>query len=294
MFEGCITALVTPFKGSGLDVAGFRRNVRFQVKSGVAGVLVAGSTGESPALTDAEKARVLAAALAEANGRVKVLAGVGTNETTRSVRAARDAERLGADALLAVAPYYNKPTQEGLYLHFRAIADAVGVPVIVYNIPGRCGVNILPATLERLAHACANVVAVKEASGNLDQMSEIAVRCGGRLTLLSGDDGLTLPILAIGGKGVISVASNVVPVEVSRLVDHYLSGEVAPAADLHCRLYPLFKALFVETNPIPVKAAMAMLGMAAGVPRLPLTPATDATRDGLRTALVRFGLKPRR
>jgi 4-hydroxy-tetrahydrodipicolinate synthase len=294
VFEGCTTALVTPFKGKALDLPGFRRNVRFQVKSGVCGVLVAGSTGESSALTDDEKTRLLRAALDEVKGRVKVLAGVGTNETTRSVRAARAAERAGADGLLVVAPYYNKPTQEGLYRHFRAIADAVKLPIVVYNIPGRCGVNILPATLERLAADCVNVVAVKEASGSLDQMTEIVARCGDRLTLLSGDDGLTLPILAIGGKGVISVASNILPADIVRLVEHYLAGEVVPAAALNARLHPVFKALFVETNPIPVKAAMALLGMAAGAPRMPLTPAIDDTVARLRSALTAFGLKPSR
>ncbi len=291
MFDGCITALVTPFRGKKTDLAGFRRNVRFQLESGVSGVLVAGSTGESPTLTEDEKVSLLAVALAEARGRVKVLAGVGTNETTRSVAAARSAQKAGADGLLVVAPYYNKPTQEGLYRHFRAVADSIRLPVIIYNIPGRCGVNILPATLERLCRDCANVVAVKEASGNLDQMSEIVARLGGRLTLLSGDDGLTLPILAVGGRGVISVASNVVPDAVVRLVEHYLAGEVGPAAELHCRLYPVFKALFVETNPIPVKAALDLIGLAGGEPRLPLTPATKATRDGLRRALADFGLK---
>ncbi len=293
MFEGCITAVVTPFRGRRLDLTGLRRNLRFQLAAGVSGILVAGSTGESPTLSDEEKAQLLETARVAAGSRIPVIAGVGTNDTTRSCRAAKTAEQLGAAALLVVAPYYNKPTQEGLYRHFRAVAESTNRPIIIYNIPSRCAVNILPVTIERLCRDCSNIVAVKEASGNLDQMSELLVRCGDRITLLSGDDSLTLPILSIGGRGVISVASNIVPAEITQLVRHFLAGETETAARLHQRLFGLYRALFCETNPIPVKAAMAMLGMAAGEPRPPLTPATDATVKTIRQALVQFGLKPR-
>lgn len=290
MFQGCTTALVTPFRGRRLDIAGLRRNVRFQVKGGVAGLLAAGSTGEAAALSDSEWERVVAAVVAEARGRVPVMAGCGTNNTARSVPKLRLAKKLGADASLVVAPYYVKPTQEGLYRHFRALHDAVDLPMVLYNIPGRSAVNVLPATIERLARDCPRLVAVKEASGSVDQASEILARCGDRLAVLSGDDSLTLPVLSVGGLGVISVVSNVVPADVTALVARYLAGDVAAAARLHRRLFPLIKAMFVETNPIPVKAALAMLGMAAGEPRLPLVPLSDAGRRAVRAALVTYGL----
>jgi 4-hydroxy-tetrahydrodipicolinate synthase len=290
VFSGCITALVTPFKGTRLDIAGLRRNVRFQLKNRVSGLLVCGSTGESPNLTEAEVERALAAVRAEVKGRCTLIAGAGTNSTAKSVKQAKRAEALGADALLIVAPYYNKPTQEGLYCHFRAVAEAVKLPVIVYNIPPRSVVNILPATIERLARDCRNIVAVKEASGSLDQSTEIIQRCGDRITVLSGDDSLTLPILSVGGKGVISVVSNIVPSDVVKMIQHYLAGQVELAAGLHRKLFPLIKAMFIETNPAPVKVAMNFLGMAAGEPRLPLVPPTAEHRQSIRQALKNYGL----
>jgi 4-hydroxy-tetrahydrodipicolinate synthase len=288
--SGCITALVTPFKGARLDTAGLRGNVRFQLKNRVSGLLVNGSTGEAPNLSQAEWERNLAAVVAEVHGRVKVVAGAGTNSTAKSIRQAKRAAVLGADALLVVAPYYNKPTQEGLYRHFRAIAEAVDLPVIVYNIPPRSVVNILPATIERLAKDCKNIVAVKEASGSLDQSSEIVQRCGNRVTVFSGDDSLTLPILAVGGRGVISVVSNIAPLDVAKMIDYYLAGKVELAAGMHRKLFPLIKAMFIETNPTPVKAAMNMLNMAAGEPRLPLVPPTEASQTAIRQALLDYGL----
>ncbi len=289
-FSGCITALVTPFKGARLDVAGLRSNVRFQLKNRVGGLLVNGSTGEAPNLSQAEWERNLAAVVEETRGRVKIVAGAGTNSTAKSIKQAKRAAALGADALLVVAPYYNKPTQEGLYRHFRAIAEAVELPVIVYNIPPRSVINILPATIERMAKDCRNIVAVKEASGSLDQSTEIIQRCGNRVTVLSGDDSLTLPILAVGGKGVISVVSNIAPLDVSKMIDYYLAGKVELAAGMHRKLFPLIKAMFIETNPTPVKAAMNMLSMAAGEPRLPLVTPTEANRAAIRQALVDYGL----
>jgi 4-hydroxy-tetrahydrodipicolinate synthase len=289
-FSGCITALVTPFKGARLDIEGLRENVRFQLKNRVSGLLINGSTGEAPNLSSAEWERNLAAVVAEVRGRVKVVAGAGTNSTAKSIKQAKRAQALGADALLVVAPYYNKPTQEGLYRHFRAIAEAVELPVIVYNIPPRSVVNILPATIERMAKDCSNIVAVKEASGSLDQSSEIIQRCGNRVTVVSGDDSLTLPILAVGGKGVISVVSNIAPLDVSKMIEYYLAGKVELAAGMHRKLFPLIKAMFIETNPTPVKAAMNMLNMAAGEPRLPLVAPTEASRKAIRQALVDYGL----
>jgi len=289
-FSGCITALVTPFKGARVDVEGLRENVRFQLKNRVSGLLVNGSTGEAPNLSSAEWERSLAAVVAEVRGRVKVVGGAGTNSTAKSIKQAKRAEVLGADALLVVAPYYNKPTQEGLYRHFRAIAESVELPVIVYNIPPRSVVNILPATIERMAKDCQNIVAVKEASGSLDQSSEIIQRCGDRVTVVSGDDSLTLPILSVGGKGVISVVSNIAPLDVSKMIEYYLAGKVELAAGMHRKLFPLIKAMFIETNPAPVKAAMNMLNMAAGEPRLPLVAPTEASRELIRRALVDYGL----
>jgi 4-hydroxy-tetrahydrodipicolinate synthase len=289
-FSGCTTALVTPFKGARVDIEGLRENVRFQLKNRVSGLLVNGSTGEAPNLSPSEWEHTLAAVVAEVHGRVKVVAGAGTNSTAKSVKQAKRAAALGADALLVVAPYYNKPTQEGLYRHFRAIAEAVELPIIVYNIPPRSVVNILPATIERMAKDCKNIMAVKEASGSLDQSSEIIQRCGNRVTVLSGDDSLTLPILAVGGKGVISVVSNIAPLDVSKMIEYYLAGKVELAAGMHRKLFPLIKAMFVETNPTPVKAAMDMLNMAAGEPRLPLVPPTEASRKAIQQALVDYGM----
>jgi 4-hydroxy-tetrahydrodipicolinate synthase len=288
--SGCITALVTPFRGARLDIAGLRSNVRFQLKNRVSGLLVNGSTGEAPNLSSNEWGRSLAAVVEEAHGRVKVIVGAGTNSTAKSIKQAKRAAALGADALLVVAPYYNKPTQEGLYRHFRAIAEVVDLPVIVYNIPPRSVVNILPATIERMARDCRNIVAVKEASGSLDQSSEIIQRCGNRVTVLSGDDSLTLPILAVGGKGVISVVSNIAPLDVSKMIEYYLAGKVELAAGMHRKLFPLIKAMFIETNPTPVKAAMSMLNMAAGEPRLPLVAPSEANQKAIRQALIDYGL----
>jgi 4-hydroxy-tetrahydrodipicolinate synthase len=288
--SGCTTALVTPFKGARVDIEGLRENVRFQLKNRVSGLLVNGSTGEAPTLSSAEWERSLVTVVAEVHGRVNVVAGAGTNSTAKSIKQAKRAAALGADALLVVAPYYNKPTQEGLYRHFRAIAEAVELPVIVYNIPPRSVVNILPATIERMARDCRNIVAVKEASGSLDQSSEIIQRCGDRVTVVSGDDSLTLPILSVGGKGVISVVSNIAPLDVSKMIEYYLAGKVELAAGMHRKLFPLIKAMFIETNPTPVKAAMNMLNMAAGEPRLPLVAPTEASREIIRRALIDYGL----
>ncbi|HDR00355.1 MAG TPA: 4-hydroxy-tetrahydrodipicolinate synthase [candidate division WOR-3 bacterium] len=285
--DGCTTALVTPFRKSRLDSAGLSRNVRFQLQGGVSGLLAAGSTGEAAALSEAEYERVVTTVVRAAKGRAKVMAGVGTSNTAKSLVLLCRARALGADSALVVAPYYVKPTQEGLYRHFRALAEAADLPLVVYNIPGRSAVNILPATIERLVRDCPNVAAVKEASGNVDQVTDIVSRCGDRVKVLSGDDSLTLPMMAAGARGVVSVTSNVAPADVSRMVERFLAGDLVEARRLHLALFPLTKALFVESNPIPVKAVLAMLGMAAGEPRLPLTPLSPEGRKVVLAALRR-------
>ncbi len=290
MFSGCITALVTPFRRNKLDLRGLRKNVQYQIEHGVNGLLVGGSTGEAAGLTQDEWEQAVATVIDIAAGRVPVLVGTGTNSTSKSISGMKAAEQLGADGVLVVVPYYVKPTQEGIYRHFRTLSEKVRIPIVLYNIPGRTAVNVLPATVERLAQDCPNLVAVKEASGVLDQATEIINRCGDRIVVLSGDDSLTLPILAVGGKGVISVVSNIVPGDVTALVRHFLEGNFVAARELHHRLYPLTKALFCETNPIPVKAAMEMLGMPAGNPRLPLTPLSDQGRKVVSDALRAYGL----
>uniref|UniRef100_A0A7V3PSF3 4-hydroxy-tetrahydrodipicolinate synthase n=1 Tax=candidate division WOR-3 bacterium TaxID=2052148 RepID=A0A7V3PSF3_UNCW3 len=290
MFSGCITALITPFKNENLDIEGLKENIRFQLQSGVKGILVCGSTGEAPSLNEEEWETIIQTAVSETKGRAAVIAGAGTNSTQKSIKQIKRAEELNADAVLVVAPYYNKPTQEGLYRHFRACAEATRLPVILYNIPPRSVVNIMPATIERLATDCNNIAAVKEASGNIDQTSDIIVRCGERIIVLSGDDSLTLPILAVGGKGVISVVSNIVPGDVQAMIDDYLNGQIESARRLHLKLFPLIKALFIETNPIPIKTAMNLLGMAAGAPRLPLCSMSRENEMLLRRALEKYGL----
>ena len=291
MFSGCITALVTPFRNGRLHVSGLRKNVRFQLRGGVGGLLVAGSTGETASLSPGEWERAVSVVVDEAVGKVPVMVGAGTNSTAKSIQTVKKAKRLGADAVLVVAPYYVKPTQEGFYRHYRAIAENVDLPVVVYNIPGRSAANIEPATIERLARDCPGIIAVKEASGSLDQASDIVVRSGERLALLSGDDSLTLPLLSIGALGVISVVSNIVPQDVAEMVRAYRRGDTAKARAIHLKLFPLIRAMFLETNPIPVKAAMEMLGMAAGEPRLPLCGPTEGSRRKLTRALRGYGLK---
>ena len=276
-FAGSYPALVTPFDAKGrVDEHAYRALIRRQLKGGSAGLVPCGSTGESATLTHEERRRCLGIACEESRGDVPVIAGIGTNATWRTLEEAREAESLGADALLVLAPYYNKPTQEGLFRHFEAVAKSTRLPIVVYNIPGRTAVNILPKTLARLAKACPNVVAVKEASGSLDQVSEILATS--RLAVLSGDDSLTLPMLSVGAAGVISVVANVLPRETARLV-------ATRSAALHLKLFPLIKALFVETNPIPVKAALALMGLCRPEPRLPLTPLSPEHRPALKKAL---------
>ncbi|MGH9737728.1 MAG: 4-hydroxy-tetrahydrodipicolinate synthase [Candidatus Acidiferrales bacterium] len=290
MFTGCGTALVTPFRRDfSLDEEALRRLVRRQIEAGINFLVPCGTTGESPTLTAAEQKRVVGITLEEARGRVPVVAGAGGNDTKHVIEMAREFEAMGAKGILSVSPYYNKPTQEGLYQHFRAIAAAVNVPVILYNIPGRTGVNIEPSTIKRLSEID-NIVAVKEASGNIGQMAVILDIVPDRFSVLSGDDGITLPLMAIGGRGLISVASNEIPAELTRMVQLALANDFAAAREVHQRYFKLMEANFVETNPGPVKAAMALMGLIEPVFRLPMVAPRPESISKIRSALEAVGL----
>ncbi len=289
ILQGSIVALVTPFQKGNVDFVGLKNNIQFQLRNKTKGFVPCGTTGEAPTLTEAEWTAVIETTVKTVNKKAPVIAGCGTNSTQKTITLTKKVKELGADAALIVAPYYNKPTQEGLYRHFRAVCDSVDMPVVIYNIPGRTGVNILPKTLERLAKDCLNFIAVKEASGSLDQVSEIIERCGDRITILSGDDSLTLPMLAIGGKGVISVIANIVPKELSEMIEDYFAGKIKQAFNLHRKLFPLAKAMFVETNPIPIKTAMNLIGMPAGDLRLPLCKPSAESLLIIKKALTDFG-----
>lgn len=289
--EGAITAMVTPFTESGeLDVEGLKRNVKFQVDNGISGLVPLGTTGESPTVSDEERETVIKAVVEAAAGKVPVIVGTGTNSTAHSIELSRQAEKLGADAVLVVSPYYNKPTQEGLYRHFKAIAESIKVPVVVYNIQGRTAVNIETATLVRLAQSCSNIIAVKEASGNPAQMMDVLDQLPKTFSVVSGDDNLTLPLMALGGRGVISVVSNLIPRKVSDMCAAGLRGDFATARKLHFEMLPFFKAAFIETNPIPIKAAMGMAGLSAGPVRLPLCELQPANAEKLRAVLNKMGI----
>ena len=291
MFQGSYVALVTPFDSEGrIDEDAFRALIRRQIKAGTKGLVPCGSTGEAATLTHEEFRRALEITLEESRGDVTVMAGIGTNATWKAVELAREAESLGADALLVLAPYYNKPTQEGLYAHFRVVARETRLPVMLYNIPGRCGVNVAPATIARIAKDCPNVVAVKEAAGSLDQVTEIISLTPPSFTVMSGDDSLTLPMMAVGARGVVSVLANVAPKETQALCDAFAKGDLKKARALHLKLFPLIKVLFVETNPIPVKAALEMMGLCRAEPRLPLTPLSTTARPALKKALKELKL----
>jgi 4-hydroxy-tetrahydrodipicolinate synthase len=290
MFTGCGTALVTPFQSDfSLDEGALRRLVRRQVEAGVHFLVPCGTTGESPTLTHDERRRVVEITLEEAHGKVPVVAGAGGYDTAEVTRAAREYQTMGVDGILSVAPYYNKPTQEGLYQHFRFIADAVSLPILLYNVPGRTGVNIEPATVKRLS-AIDTIVGIKEASGNISQMASIAALVPEHFVILSGDDAITLPLFALGGRGVISVASNEIPVEMANLCNFALENDFLAARRIHTRYLPLMEVNFVESNPIPVKAAMAQMGLLQPVWRLPLVPPSAASLGRIQTVLEALGL----
>jgi len=292
MFRGSIVAIVTPFKNGRLDEKRFRELIEFQVRSGSTGIVPCGTTGESATLSFKEHDRVIEIAVEQVSGRIQVIAGTGSNSTEEAIMLTRHAAKAGADASLQVSPYYNRPTQKGLYEHFKAVAESVDIPIMLYNIASRTGVNIEPETMARLAHDCRNIVAVKEASGNLDQMSRIKHLCPADFDLLSGDDSLTLPVLSIGGTGIVSVVANIVPGEVAALVDEFERGNVAKAREIHYRLLPLVKAVFLETNPIPVKTAMGILGMCDPQMRLPLCEMSPHNLEALKKALREHGPFP--
>ncbi len=269
MFKGAITALITPFKNGKVDEKRLVENVEFQIKSGINGLVPCGTTGESPTLSHEEHKRVIEIVIKSAAKRVPVIAGTGSNSTEEALELTAHAKKAGADAALIVSPYYNKPTQKGLYLHFKTIAEKVDIPVILYNIPGRCGVTIEAQTMANLAKL-KNIVGVKEAAGSLDSVSQIIRACGIQFDVLSGDDVLCLPMMSVGGRGVISVISNLAPKQVAEMTSAYASGDHKKALTLHYALLPLMKAAFVETNPIPIKTAMKLAGLDTGEMRLPM------------------------
>lgn len=288
MFHGTFTALTTPFRNNAFDVSAYEKQIGFQAQHKLQGIVPVGTTGESPTLSHAEHKQVIETAVGAARGTgLKVIAGTGSNSTDEAIELTAFAKSAGADAALMVNPYYNKPTQEGLYRHFKAVAEATDIPIVLYNIPGRTGITMTVATMLRLIKDFKNIVAVKDAAGNIDLTTEAA---GAGLTLLSGDDSMTLPMMAVGAKGVISVASNIVPGQVRSLVDAAAAGDFAGARAIHHKLFALCKALFIETNPIPVKTAMAMLGRDTGDMRLPLCEMADTNRELLKKALVQAGL----
>ncbi len=300
MFKGSIVAIVTPFSAKGGSASGgenlrvdekkLAELVEFQIKNGTSGIVPCGTTGESPTLSTEEHRRVIEVVIEAVKKRVPVIAGTGSNSTQEAVELSVHAEKAGADALLLVSPYYNKPTQEGLYLHFKTVAQKVKIPIILYNIAGRTAVNIEPQTMARLASDCKNIIGVKEASGSLDQMSRIKALCGLDFDLISGDDALTLPLLAIGGVGVISVVANIVPRNVADMVEAFSKGNIKKAQSLHYRLLPLVKAMFIETNPIPVKTAMGLIGLCEPGLRLPLCSMSASNLEKLKKALKDYGL----
>jgi|UniRef100_A0A7C6A904 4-hydroxy-tetrahydrodipicolinate synthase len=287
--RGSIVALITPLRKEKVDLSGLVKNLRFQLKNKTFGFVPCGTTGEAPTLTEEEWEAVIATTVKTVAKKAPVIAGAGTNCTRKTIGLVKRAKELGADAVLLVAPYYNKPTQEGLYRHFRSICDNVDIPVVIYNIPGRTGVNILPRTLARLVEDCSNIIGVKEASGNLDQIAEVIARCGERISVLSGDDSLTLPILSIGGRGVISVIANIVPKDLATMIEYYFKGKIEKANKLNKKLFALAKAMFVETNPIPIKTAMNLLGMPAGDLRLPLCEPSAESFAIIKKALIDYG-----
>ncbi|PTL36406.1 4-hydroxy-tetrahydrodipicolinate synthase [Candidatus Methylomirabilis limnetica] len=289
MFQGSMVALVTPFKDGRVDEPTLRELVEFQIKNGTDVLVPCGTTGESPTLTHDEHRRIIELTVEAANGRIAVVAGTGSNSTTEAIDLTRYAKQAGADGALLVLPYYNKPTQAGLIAHCRAVADAADLPLILYNIPGRTGVNMLPETLAALADH-PYIVGMKEATGNLEQMTHDIVLCGDKLSFLSGDDTLTLPLLAVGGRGVVSVVANIVPRDVSDLVRTFLNGDWKRAREIHLKLFPLCQAMFCETNPIPVKTAMALMGMVSGELRLPLWPISEMNLTKLKAAMRAYGL----
>ncbi len=288
MFRGTFTALVTPFRESAIDFTALRNLIESQIAAGIDGIIAVGTTGESPTLTHDERKEVIRCAIETANKRCLVLAGTGSYSTREAIAATEEAEKLGVDGALVVAPYYNKPSQEGLFRHFSAIAKSTPLRLMLYNIPGRCGVDIAAETVARIQGDCPNVVSIKEAGGNVDRVSELRARLPEAFTVLSGDDGLTLPFLAAGAVGVVSVASNLLPREMCELVGAFVNGDLKRAEGLHRKLYWLFKDLFIEPNPVPIKTALSWRGRILAEVRLPLCEMSAANQARLRKTLEKF------
>jgi 4-hydroxy-tetrahydrodipicolinate synthase len=285
MFRGAITALVTPFRNDRVDEEALRRLVDEQIRAGIDGLVPVGTTGESPTLSNEEHIRVVQVVVEEAKKRVPVIAGTGANATHEAIELTLAAKGVGADATLQVTPYYNKPTQDGLFRHFKAVADATGLPMVVYNVPGRTGCDLLPDTVARLCEL-PQMVGVKEATGNLQRAAQIIARVGDRLAMLSGDDATAMPFYAVGGQGCISVVSNVAPADMAAMWDAAAAGNWAKARELHYKLFALAEGLFIEANPIPVKAALAMMGKISDEIRPPLYPMAGANREKVRKILA--------
>lgn len=289
-FVGTYTAIVTPFLNGELDDAALERLIKLQIRGGVDGVVPVGTTGESPTLTYEEHLEVIGLTVELVAGRVKVLAGTGGNSTEEAIFLTQQAEQIGADGSLQVAPYYNKPGQEGLYQHFKAIAQSTKLPLVLYSVPGRCGIEIGVETIRRLAADFKNIVGIKEAGGQPDRVSQLRAAVGPKFTILSGDDSLTLPFMSVGAQGVVSVASNIIPKQVSQMVKNYAAGKSAAALKSHTQYYPVFKNLFIESNPVPVKAALAMMGVITEEYRLPLVPMEPKNREILSRTLLECGV----
>jgi 4-hydroxy-tetrahydrodipicolinate synthase len=284
VFSGCLVAMITPFRDGAVDEAALRRLVQFHLKNGTDGLVPCGTTGESVSMTEDEQLRVIEIVVEEVNHRIPVVAGTGTNGTAKTVKLTKAAEKIGADGALLVTPYYNKPTQQGLFLHFEAVAKETELPLVLYNVPSRTSVNLLPETVARLAKI-PTVAAIKEASGSMDQVSQIIESCRPDFAVLSGDDSLTLPMLALGGVGVVSVVGNIAPAAMSELVRSYRAGNVARARELHYQLFDLCRTMFIETNPIPVKTAAGILGLCSSEMRLPMCPISEANYKKVEAAL---------
>ncbi|GFO56799.1 4-hydroxy-tetrahydrodipicolinate synthase [Geomonas sp. Red276] len=289
MFKGSIVAIVTPFTNGEVDEQKLRQLVDFQIDNGTDAIVPCGTTGEASTLDYDEHDRVIEIVVNQVNKRVPVIAGTGSNSTREAIELTQHAKELGADGALLVTPYYNKPSQEGLYRHYMAVADAVELPQILYNVPGRTGVNLLPETVARLC-THKNIVAIKEATGSLQQASEVLDLCGDNITVLSGDDFITLPMMASGAKGVISVTANIMPKEVSSLVDAFFAGNMEEARRLHLHLLKISNAMFIESNPVPVKTALSLMGKISAEVRMPLAPLTEASNAKLSAIMKQYGL----
>lgn len=289
MFEGAIVAIVTPFKNGQIDEEALRNLIEFQIQNGTDAIVPCGTTGESSTLSHEEHNRVVEITIDAVRKRVPVIAGTGSNSTDEAYHLTKHAYDMGADGAMMVCPYYNRPTQEGLYEHFRVIAESVPIPIVVYNIPGRTGVNLMPETVARLSKI-SNIVGIKEASGSLKQMQDVISLCPSDFNVVSGDDFFTLPLLLLGGKGVISVVSNVAPADMSSMIDAFQKGDIAEARRLHYKMTPLVDALFLETNPVPVKAALSMMGKINYEVRLPMCKMSEANYEKLKNVMKNYGL----